>query len=195
MSEIDRIVAIRGEPLSAGRVGVRVRVGLSGCPSVRWSHALRARLAGDLVGQRAVGYLKLKTSSSSRVLSRARCRRLPARCASRSTRPTGRTPMSQPDPPMSPRRMRTRSPATLALGCDSALTTTVPDRRAAGEFGAAPASRPLAARESFSAGRGGPSTAERRGGWRGAGEAAFRCRGRWRARASSCDRGSVGPRT
>ena len=59
MSEIHRIVAVRGEPLSAGRVGVRVRVRLSGCPSVRWSHALRARLAGELVGQRAVGYLKL----------------------------------------------------------------------------------------------------------------------------------------
>lgn len=59
MSEIHRIVAVRGEPLSVGCVGVRVRVRLSGCPSIRWSHALRARLVGDLVGQRAVGYLKL----------------------------------------------------------------------------------------------------------------------------------------
>ena len=59
MSEIHRIVAVRGEPLSAGRVGVRVRVRLSGCPSIGWSHALRARMAGELVGQSAMGYLKL----------------------------------------------------------------------------------------------------------------------------------------
>ncbi len=59
MSEIHRIVSVRGEPLSAGRVGVRVRVRLSGCPSLRWSQALRARLAGELVGQRAVGHLRL----------------------------------------------------------------------------------------------------------------------------------------
>jgi len=57
MAEIHRIVAVRGEPLSADRVGVRVRVRLSGCPSVRWSNTLQARLAGDLVGQRAVGHL------------------------------------------------------------------------------------------------------------------------------------------
>lgn len=60
MSEHYRIVgASHGEPLPEGRVGVRVRVPLSGCPSRRWSHDLKARLTNELVGHPAVGHLHL----------------------------------------------------------------------------------------------------------------------------------------
>ena len=60
MSEYHRIVGPpHGEPLPEGRVGVRVRVPLSGCPSSRWSHDLRARLMNELVGHPAVGHLHL----------------------------------------------------------------------------------------------------------------------------------------
>jgi hypothetical protein len=60
MSEHHRIVgAPHGEPLPKGRVGVRVCVPLSGCPSSRWSLDLRARLTNELVGHPAVGHLRL----------------------------------------------------------------------------------------------------------------------------------------
>jgi hypothetical protein len=60
MSEQHRIVgAPHGEPLPEGRVGVRVRLPLSGCPSSRWSHDLRARLTNELMGHPAVGHLHL----------------------------------------------------------------------------------------------------------------------------------------
>jgi len=60
MSEHYRIVGVsHGEPLPEGRVGVRVRVPLSGCPSRRWSHDLKARLTNELVGHPAVGHLHL----------------------------------------------------------------------------------------------------------------------------------------
>jgi hypothetical protein len=60
MPEQHRIVGhARAEALPAGRVGVRVRIPLSGCPSRRWSLDLAARLANELVGHRAVGHLKL----------------------------------------------------------------------------------------------------------------------------------------
>ena len=60
MSESYRIVADpSGEPLPAGRVGVRVRVPLSGCPSERWSRALGAQLVNEFTGHRAVGHLRL----------------------------------------------------------------------------------------------------------------------------------------
>ncbi|MGO9958784.1 MAG: hypothetical protein ACLP50_22945 [Solirubrobacteraceae bacterium] len=60
MTEDHHIVGrARGEPLPAGRVGIRVRVQLSGCPSRRWSRALSARLALELVGHAAVGHLRL----------------------------------------------------------------------------------------------------------------------------------------
>jgi hypothetical protein len=60
MPEHHRIVgASHGEPLPEGRVGVRVRVPLSGCPSRRWSHDLKARLTNELVGHPAVGHLHL----------------------------------------------------------------------------------------------------------------------------------------
>jgi hypothetical protein len=59
MSEHHRIVGeARGEPLG-DRVGVRVRIRLSGCPSQRWSRDLSARLANELVGHPAVGHLRL----------------------------------------------------------------------------------------------------------------------------------------
>lgn len=51
--------ASNGEPLAEGRVGVRVRVPLSGCPSGRWSRDLSARLATELLGHPAVGHLRL----------------------------------------------------------------------------------------------------------------------------------------
>jgi hypothetical protein len=60
MTEDHHIVGrARGEPLPAGRVGIRVRVRLSGCPSRRWSRTLSARLAVELVGHAAVGHLRL----------------------------------------------------------------------------------------------------------------------------------------
>ena len=60
MSESYRIAARPvGEPLAAGRVGVCVRVPLSGCPSKRWSHALSAELVNELVGRPAVGHLRI----------------------------------------------------------------------------------------------------------------------------------------
>jgi hypothetical protein len=59
MFEDYRIVDVRGEPLPAGSVGVRVRVRLSGCPSGRWSRDLSARVANELVGHVAVGHLRL----------------------------------------------------------------------------------------------------------------------------------------
>ncbi len=60
MSEEHYIVGLaRGEPLPAGRVGVRVRFALSGSPSGRWSSDLRARLTLQLAGHPAVGHLRL----------------------------------------------------------------------------------------------------------------------------------------
>jgi hypothetical protein len=60
MSEDHNIISdARGESLAAGRVGVRVRVRLSGCPSGRWSRALSAHLCEELVGHTAVGHLRL----------------------------------------------------------------------------------------------------------------------------------------
>src|SRR4051794_37134854 len=60
MTEHHRIVGpASGEPLPEGSVGVRVRIGLSGCPSRRWSRDLSARLANALVGHPAVGHLRL----------------------------------------------------------------------------------------------------------------------------------------
>jgi hypothetical protein len=60
MSEEHYIVGLaRGEPLPAGRVGVRVRFALSGSPSPRWSRDLQARLTLQLAGQPAVGHLRL----------------------------------------------------------------------------------------------------------------------------------------
>jgi hypothetical protein len=48
-----------GEPLPAGRVGVRVRLQLSGSPSGRWSSALSANLYREFIGHAAVGHLRL----------------------------------------------------------------------------------------------------------------------------------------
>jgi hypothetical protein len=60
MSEYHRIVGeARGEPLPAGQVGVCLRVPLSGCPSVRWSRDLSARLTNELTSRPAVGHLRL----------------------------------------------------------------------------------------------------------------------------------------
>lgn len=60
MTEDHQIVGeSHGEPLPAGRVGVRVRVQLSGCPSGRWSTALSANLYKEFLGHQAVGHLRL----------------------------------------------------------------------------------------------------------------------------------------
>jgi hypothetical protein len=60
MPEEHQIVSeSHGEPLPAGRVGVRVRLRLSGCPSGRWSTALSANLYRELLGHAAVGHLLL----------------------------------------------------------------------------------------------------------------------------------------
>ena len=63
MSEDHQIVSqARGEPLPEGSTGVRIRVQLSGCPSLRWSRDLAARLSGELVGHAAVGHLRLNVN-------------------------------------------------------------------------------------------------------------------------------------
>jgi hypothetical protein len=60
MAERHTIVGeARGEPLPAGRVGVRLNVPLSGSPSGRWSRDLSARLTTELTGHSAVGHLRL----------------------------------------------------------------------------------------------------------------------------------------
>lgn len=63
MSEVHEIVDLaRAEPMSPGRVGVRVRFQLSGCPSPRWSRDMTARLTRELTGHRAVGHMKLNNA-------------------------------------------------------------------------------------------------------------------------------------
>jgi hypothetical protein len=60
MSEEYSIVgSAEGEPLPAGRVGVRLRIPLSGSPSQRWSRDFSARLTAELAGHAAVGHLRL----------------------------------------------------------------------------------------------------------------------------------------
>jgi hypothetical protein len=60
MSEEHNIVgSATGEPLPAGRVGVRLRIPLSGSPSRRWSRDLSARLTAEFTGHAAVGHLRL----------------------------------------------------------------------------------------------------------------------------------------
>lgn len=60
MSEEHSIVgSATGEPLPAGRIGVRLRIPLSGSPSQRWSRDLSARLTVELTGHAAVGHLRL----------------------------------------------------------------------------------------------------------------------------------------
>jgi len=63
MSEDYRIVSQpHGEPRSAGEVGVRVRVQLSGRPSRRWSRDLGARLTRELIGHPGVAHLRVNVS-------------------------------------------------------------------------------------------------------------------------------------
>ena len=60
MAEQHTIVGpARGEPLPVGRVGVRLRLPLSGAPSLRWSRDLSARLTAELTGHPNVGHLAL----------------------------------------------------------------------------------------------------------------------------------------
>ena len=60
MTEDHQIVGeSHGEPLPAGRVGVRVQLQLSGCPSGRWSNTLSANLYTEFLGHPAVGHLRL----------------------------------------------------------------------------------------------------------------------------------------
>ena len=49
----------QGEPLPTGRVGVRLRIPLSGGPSRRWSRDLSARLTAEFSGHPNVGHLVL----------------------------------------------------------------------------------------------------------------------------------------
>lgn len=49
----------RGEPLPAGRVGVRARVPLSGTPSSAWANAFTAALTTRLTGHRGVSHMRL----------------------------------------------------------------------------------------------------------------------------------------
>jgi len=60
MAEQHTIVGpARGEPLPVGRVGVRLRLPLSGAPSLRWSRDLSARLTAEFTGHPNVGHLAL----------------------------------------------------------------------------------------------------------------------------------------
>ena len=60
MAELHTIVGpARGEPLPVGRVGVRLRLPLSGAPSLRWSRDLSARLTVEFTGHPNVGHLAL----------------------------------------------------------------------------------------------------------------------------------------
>jgi hypothetical protein len=60
MAEEHTIVGpARGEPLPVGRVGVRLRIPLSGAPSHRWSRDLSARLTAEFTGHPEVGHLVL----------------------------------------------------------------------------------------------------------------------------------------
>lgn len=49
----------RGEPLTAGMTGARVRIPLDTPPSPRWSNALAGALMRGLAGHPAVGHLHL----------------------------------------------------------------------------------------------------------------------------------------
>lgn len=51
--------APRGEPLAAGRRGVRVRIPLAGTPSAHWSHVLSAQLHVRLTGRGTGRHLRL----------------------------------------------------------------------------------------------------------------------------------------
>jgi hypothetical protein len=60
MAEKHTIVGpANGAPLPMGRVGVRLRIPLSGEPSRRWSRDLSARLSVELTGHANVGHLTL----------------------------------------------------------------------------------------------------------------------------------------
>jgi hypothetical protein len=60
MSERHSIIGkVRGDPLPAGRVGIRLHVRLSGSPSGRWSRDLGARLTNELTGEPSIGYLSV----------------------------------------------------------------------------------------------------------------------------------------
>ena len=59
MSEHHHITApARGEPLTKGRVGARVRVPLSGAPSAAWAQLMTGHLTASLVGHGPVGHLQ-----------------------------------------------------------------------------------------------------------------------------------------
>jgi hypothetical protein len=59
MREQHHIIApARGEPLSQGRVGARIRVPLSGTPSAAWSRLMTGHLTATLVGHGPVGHLQ-----------------------------------------------------------------------------------------------------------------------------------------
>jgi hypothetical protein len=110
MTEHHRIMgAARGEPLPDGRVGVRVRIPLSGCPSPRWSRDLSARLTNVLVGHAAVGHLRLNDivqgdhivlegveEREAPLLSGALARAVTATNAQCPTEPQGATNVPQP---------------------------------------------------------------------------------------------------
>jgi hypothetical protein len=60
MAEEHTIVGpAKGAPLPVGRVGVQLRIPLSGEPSRRWSRDLSARLSAELSGHANVGHLAL----------------------------------------------------------------------------------------------------------------------------------------
>jgi hypothetical protein len=54
--------AARGEPLTEGRVGARIRVPLSGSPSPAWSRLMTGHLTATLVGHGPVGHLQCSGS-------------------------------------------------------------------------------------------------------------------------------------
>ena len=112
----------KGEPLPVGRVGVRLRIPLSGGPSRRWSRDLSARLTVNSPGIRASAISSSTRSSKvmrscSTVSSPQRRTRSPARWSVQSMRPieparTRRTTPFRSSPEKRPTPSRARSPNT-----------------------------------------------------------------------------------
>jgi hypothetical protein len=102
MSEHHQIVSdARGEPLPSS-AGVRLRIQLSGCPSGRWSRALRVNLSNELVGHAAVGHMRLNdlVQGDQIVLDGVEAREAPTLAGSlqRAVEATNRAEIGQQNP-------------------------------------------------------------------------------------------------
>jgi len=135
MFEDHRIVQVRGEPLPAGCVGVRVRARLSGCPSRRWSRALSARLANDLSGHKAVGHLRLDeiVEANQIVLDGVETSEAPALAGTlrRAVEASNQTSAERQDSPANvPQDQADEIAHQIELGCPPAMTSARPANQA-----------------------------------------------------------------